>query len=81
MCIIYQIYADFHPGNEGSSCLKSACGCIDTNMCKKCLSIIFKQFFKNKVLKNPTLILLTEGLVDPNPHWKLGMGKLNQTDG
>ena len=80
MCIICQIYLDFHSRNEGPSCLKGACGCVNTNIYKKCLSNIFKLFFKSNILKYPTLILLRGVPVDPNPHF-LGTVKLNQNMG
>ena len=38
----------YDPGNEGPSCLKGACGCVNTNTYKKCQSNIFKQFFKKQ---------------------------------
>ena len=41
ICIICQIYLDFHPRNEEPSCLKGACGCVNTNIFGKCLSNIF----------------------------------------
>ena len=60
-CMICQIYSDFHPRNEGSSCLKGALACVNTNIYKKCLSNIFKLFFEKKVIKNPSLIPLRVG--------------------
>ena len=54
--IISEIYLVFHPQNEGPSCLQDACGCLNTNIYKKCS--IFYVFFNKHCFKNPTLLLL-----------------------
>ena len=62
VCIICQIYLDFHLRDEGSSYLKgAACECVKTTIYKKCLSNIFNYFLKDKVLKSSTVILLGGG--------------------
>ena len=62
VCIICQIYFDFHLRDEGPSCLKgAACGCVNTMIYKKCLSNILNYFLKDKVLKSSTVILLGGG--------------------
>ena len=62
----------FHPRNEGTSCLKGACGCVNSNIYKKCQN---NYFLRSKDLKSPNLILLRGGCwrVDPSPHF-LGVG-------
>ena len=63
------IYLDFHSRNEGPSCLKGACGCVNTNIYKKCLSNIFKLFFKKQCFEKSHLNTTAEGPVDTNPHF------------
>ena len=65
----------FHPRNEGPSCLKGACRCVNTNICKKCLGDI--SFLTKSILNNTK-----GGANGPQPsfYWKLGTGKINQTD-
>ena len=75
LSIICQIHLDFHPRNEVPSCLKGGCGCVNTKIHKKCLRNIFNYILKNKVLKNPTFILL-RGLGDPSLIFpEIGYGK------
>ena len=53
--MICQIHLDFHSSNEGPSSLNGNCGCANTNIYNKCLSNIFKLFFKKKSFKKSNL--------------------------
>ena len=75
ICIICQIYLDFHPRNEEPSWLWM---CKHKHVQKMPEWNFFNYFLKNKVLKNLTLIPLKGegsgvgwgwGMVKPNPHF------------
>ena len=73
----------FSPKKWGPSCLKDACGFVNTNICKKCLSNFFKLFFKKQCFKKSNLNTTDGESSGPKPSFsrKWGIGKLNQTDG
>ena len=74
-----------YPKNEGLSCLKGACGYVNTEIyIKSAWGHFLTIFLRKKVLKYSTLILLRCGSSGPQLSfsWKWGMGKLkNQPDG
>ena len=63
----------FDPENEGPSCLKGVCGCVNKTYIKSARATFFNNFSRKKVLKNLTLMLLRGSPVEPNPHF-LGSG-------
>ena len=63
----------FHPRNEGPSCLKGACGCVNLTIYKKCQSNFLKLFLKKHRFKKSHLNTTEGGPVDPSPHF-LGSG-------
>ena len=52
-----------------SSCLKSACECVNTDIYKKCFNKFFKQFFKKQIFKKSHLSTTEGGPLDPKPHF------------
>ena len=63
---------------KGSINLKDACGCVNKNINKKCLSNIFKLFFKKQYFKKFHLNTTDGGIGRPQPSFfqRWGGGKI-----